>query len=71
MSEAELEFALFCIESVAQKLCCDAVVVYDALAQSGVLDEYIIPCFDALHTQGKEYIVREIIEVLHERGVQL
>ena len=71
MGEAELEFTVFCVESVAQKLCCDPVAVYDALAQSGVLSGYIVPCFDALHTQGKEYIVREIIEVLHERGVRL
>ena len=71
MGEEELEFALFCVESVAAHTGQDAVAVYDALTQSGLLDEYIVPCFDALHTQGKEYIVREIIEVLHERGVAL
>ena len=71
MGEEELEFALFCIESVAAHTGRNAVAVYDALAQSGVLDEYIVPCFDALHTQGKEYIVRDILDALHERGVAL
>ena len=71
MGEAELEFVLFCVESTAAHTGRDAVAVYDALAQSGVLSGYIVPCYGALHTQGKEYIVREIIEVLHERGVAL
>lgn len=71
MGSSELEFAVFCIESVAQRLGCDPVAVYDALVKSGVLSDYIVPCFDALHTQGKEYIVRDILDALHERGVAL
>ena len=71
MTEDELEFAVFCIESVAHHQGCDAVAVYDALVQSGVLQEYIVPCYDALHTQGKEYIVADILDVLRDRGVAL
>ena len=69
MGEAELEFALFCIESTAEHT--DPIAVYDALVKSKVLSGYIVPCFDALHTQGKEYIVRDILDALHERGVRL
>lgn len=66
----ELEFAIFCIENIAAKLGVSAEKVYDALTEkSDILSDYIIPEYEILHTQGKEYIVDDIIEVMKERGV--
>ena len=66
----ELEFAIFCIENIAAKLGVSAEKVYDALTEkSDILNDYIIPEYEILHTQGKEYIVDDIIEVVKERGV--
>lgn len=68
----ELEFAIFCIENVASKLHTDAQKVYAALAeQTDILQEYIIPEYEVLHTQGKDYIVDDIIDVMKERNVKL
>ena len=66
----ELEFAICCIENIAAKLGVSAEKVYDALTEkSDILNDYIIPEYEILHTQGKEYIVDDIIEVMKERGV--
>ena len=66
----ELEIAIFCIENIAAKLGVSAEKVYDALTEkSDILNDYIIPEYEILHTQGKEYIVDDIIEVMKERGV--
>lgn len=68
----ELEFAVFCIENVAKKLSVDGSVVYDMMAvQTDILQHYIIPCYDVLHTQGKEYIVNDLIDMLKAKGVNL
>lgn len=68
----ELEFAIFCIENVASRLDVDAQKVYAALTeQTNILNEYIIPQYEALHTQGKDYIVDDIIDVMKERGVKI
>ena len=68
----ELEFAIFCIENVASKLNVDATKVYAALTeQTDILNEYIIPEYEVLHTQSKEYIVNDIIDIMKERGVKL
>ena len=68
----ELEFAIFCIENLASKLNVDARKVYDSLKkQTDILDEYIIPGYEVLHTQSKEYIIDEIIDVMKERGVEI
>jgi len=70
-NSAELEFVIFCIESVAKSLAEDPVIVYDKLKKSGILANYLIPVYEPLHTQGKEYIVNDLIEVMKKRGVPL
>lgn len=67
---AVLEFAVFCIENVADALGKTSADVYRALSgANGILLQYIVPCYDVLHTQGKAYIVDDILDVMKERGV--
>ena len=66
----ELEFAVFCIENVAAKLGVNAKRVYQAFTQkSDILNGYIVPEYEVLHTQGREYIVDDLLDVMKERGV--
>lgn len=68
----ELEFAIFCIESIAARLGTDAGKVYDALAQnSDILSNYIVSGYETLHTQGRDYIVEDILSVMREDGVRI
>ena len=67
-----LEFAIFCIENVAIRLGVGAEKVFVALTEkSDILDSYILPCYDVLHTQGKDYIVDDILDVMAQRGVEV
>ena len=69
-SRRELEFAVFCIENVAAALGKTSGDVYRALSgDTGILHQYIVPSYDVLHTQGKDYIINDIREVMAERGV--
>lgn len=66
----ELEFVVFCVENVAQRLGVDAEAAYAALVdKSNILNDYIIPEYEALHTQSKDIIVDDILDVMRERGV--
>lgn len=68
----ELEFAVFCIENIAIRLKKDAEEIYQALTEkSDILNSYIIPEYEMLHTQSKDYIVDDIIGLMEERGIQL
>lgn len=68
----ELEFAVFCIENVAARLGAKPEEVYRAFTdRSDILHGYIVPEYDILHTQSKEYIVNDILEVMQERGISL
>ena len=71
-NENELEFAIFCVENIAIRLNTAAEKVYDALTvKSDILYSYIVPCYEILHTQGKDYIVEDILAVMEERGVTI
>ena len=70
ITEDQLAFAVFCIENIAEYLNTDGKTVYDLLTiQSKILDDYILPCADVLHTQGKSYIVNDIVECMKLKGV--
>ena len=71
-SESWLEFAIFCVESVAERLGVTGPEVYKALTEeSNILVSYIVPLYGVLHTQGKSYIVDDILEVMEKRGIRL
>ena len=72
MNVKELQFVIFSLENLAEHmhLCGDEVYIL-VTEKSDILDNYIIPCYDALHTQGKEYIVNELIELMQERGIEV
>lgn len=68
----ELEFAVFCIENVAAKLGVDGERIYRSFTQeSDILNGYIVPEYEVLHTQSREYIVNDLLEVMKERGVRV
>ena len=68
----ELEFAIFCIENLAKRFHTDGKMMYNLLAeQSDILNDYIVPEYEVLHTQSREYIVDDLIDVIKERGVEV
>jgi hypothetical protein len=72
MDKAQMEFSVFCIEAIAEKLGVTGDIVYKMLAnESSILNDYIVSCYDVLHTQGKEYIVDDIINVMKHKGIKI
>ena len=68
--EKQMEFAVFCVENLATDLNMDPTEVYDLLTEeSDILSSYIIPCYDTLHSQDKQYIIEDIKQVMREKGV--
>jgi len=69
MSDKQIEYSVFCIENVAEQLGKTGSEVFNILNESGLLHSYLIPSYEALHTQSKQYIVNEIVSVLKERNL--
>ena len=69
MSKNELDFAVFCIENVAEFLGKNGADVYKMLDESRILDDYIISSYDVLHTLSKEYVVTDTTDYMKEKGL--
>ncbi len=70
LSQKEIEFAVFCIENIADYLNMNAKDIYHLLGvESRILYEYVVPSYEPLHTQSKEYIITEIIDIMKQKGL--
>ena len=67
--ERVIEFLSFCIENFKVKHSMSGKDVAILFKQSGVL-EFVSNGYEALHTQGKEYILEEIEIFLKNRGYE-
>ncbi|MCD7891829.1 MAG: DUF3791 domain-containing protein [Ruminococcus sp.] len=67
----ELEFVFFCIENIAHEYKAKAQKIYDILKEKNIINGYIVPEYDVLHTQSKEYIIEELCQVMQERDIHL
>ena len=41
------------------------------IEKSNIISNYMVPEYEILHTQSKDYIVDDIIELMNEKGVQV
>lgn len=69
MDKKILEFVTFCIGKLSLLLKLPQQEVYRRLKVSGILDEYIIPSYDVLHTFSSHYLMEDLTEYMREKGV--
>ena len=66
----ELEFAVCCIESAAKRMHKSGKEMYSILNnKTDVLNDYVIDCYEVLHTQDDEYVAEDIEEILKGKRV--
>ena len=71
-NSSELEFAVFCIEKCSSKAGGGCRACLSGITeQSDILNGYIVPEYEVLHTQSREYIVDDLLDVMKERGVEV
>ena len=71
LEKKELTFVVFILHALGEHWNMTTPEVYDILNSTGILDDYIIKCFDVLHTLGKEYLVEDITEFVREKGIDV
>lgn len=69
MDYKTLTFVIFCVGSVADALKMSAKDVYHRLSDAAIITDYIVPCYDVLHTFSREYIVEDLIDLMNKKGV--
>jgi len=70
MNRDILLFAVTCIEGITENLGISGTSAYELLtAKSDLLDSYIVTLYDTLHTQSKEYIIDELVDLMRHEGL--
>lgn len=68
---AEIDFVVFLLYRISEAWGVPVRTVHERLSHAGILHEYLIPCYDVLHTLGSEYLVEDITELAREKGVRV
>ncbi|MBR4156376.1 MAG: DUF3791 domain-containing protein [Bacteroidales bacterium] len=69
MDYKSLKFTIFCVNNVAAYLNKNAKEVYHLMQDADIINGYIVPCYEVLHTFSKEYIVEDLVSFMRKKGV--
>jgi hypothetical protein len=67
-SPDEVEFGVFLIHQLSHAWGKSTPQTYQILSDSNILDGYIFPCYDTLHTLGAQYLVDDLTDLARTRG---
>lgn len=63
--EIVMGFVASCIECVANELGVPYIEVFERMENVGMIDKYIYPCYEALHTESRENLTMTLVETLN------
>lgn len=62
--EIIMAFVASCIEAVADKMNLDYREIFERMDKVGMIDTYIYPCYEQLHTESRENLTASLINTL-------
>lgn len=65
--ETKMIFVASCIESTARKLGISYQEMYTRMERYDMIDNYILPCYEVLHSESREQVTNNMIEYLNNR----
>ncbi|MDR3052974.1 MAG: DUF3791 domain-containing protein [Coriobacteriales bacterium] len=65
----EIDFSVFLFHHLAKSWHKSVPETYQILADTDILDSYIIGCYESLHTLGTEYLIDDITGFVRDKGV--
>ena len=63
-TELVLSFVASCIEGVARRLGIPYQEVFTRMKHVGMIENYILPYYDMLHTESREHVTDNMVECL-------
>lgn len=74
LEEIKLAFAASCVEGAARKLGVPYIEIYERMRKVDLINKFILPHYDTLHTESREYLIEDVIETcaqLHDKRTGL
>ena len=57
-------FASSCVETAAKKLNMSTSEMYKRMKRVGLIEGFILKCYDGLHTQSREHVTEDVLGAL-------
>jgi hypothetical protein len=68
-TKKEINFVVFVLHRLADRWQLAVPEAYRLLSDAGILDDYLLPCYDTLHSIGEEYLMDDITDFAREKGI--
>ena len=65
-----MTFAVSCIESVAKTKGCTPEEIFFRMKNAGLINNYILKHYETLHTESRENLTQELVEMLQKKEDQ-
>ncbi len=57
-------FASSCVESAARNRNVSTTEMYQRMKRVGLMDGFILKCYDGLHTQSRQHVIEDVLNAL-------
>ena len=64
MRESKMIFASSCVESAARQRNISSSEMYLRMKRVGLIDGFILKCYDGLHTQSRQHVTEDVLGAL-------
>lgn len=62
--ECETIFVASCVESAARECGVTADAMYERMSRIHLITEYILPCYDVLHSESRKNVTADILKTM-------
>ena len=62
--ENKMIFASSCVESAARQRNVSSAEMYSRMKRVGLIDGFILKCYDGLHTQSRQHVTEDVLGAL-------
>ena len=64
LKESKMIFASSCVETAARELNMSTSEMFKRMKRVGLIEGFILKCYDGLHTQSREHVTEDVLGAL-------
>ncbi|MCF0190314.1 MAG: DUF3791 domain-containing protein [Marinilabiliaceae bacterium] len=71
MTQNNVEYITAVIGTLSTKLGLPCSRIYRSLNEAGLIQNYLVKCYDVLHTLSLEYVAEDVVNYMTKKGLTL
>ena len=71
MTQNDIEYITAIIGALSTMLGLPCSRIYRSLTASGLMTDYLVKCYDVLHTLSLEYVAEDVVTLMQKKGLEI